>query len=65
MMLDLVWVTRLEPVTKGQYDPFVPFIVSKVLASRFDDTPYGEGSTDIPEHVFHHRRAIKAGQSGS
>lgn len=52
LMLEIDIVTRLGPPTMGQHEPFVPLVITQVLASRFKTEAVAGDPGDIPAHVF-------------
>lgn len=64
MMLEVDWTTRLGVLTKGLDEYFVPFVVTAVIASRFNRTYINDPrEKDIPESEFRLRHAFEALQS--
>lgn len=59
MMLEVDWKTRLGLLTKGRDDSFVPFVVTEVLAARFNRTALEKEPDDIPDGEFRLRRAFE------
>jgi Type I restriction enzyme R protein N terminus (HSDR_N) len=51
--------TRLGAEIDGQSEKFIPLVIERVLASRFNHTPLVDEATDIPAHVFRLRRVYK------
>ena len=50
---------HLGDETQGQTETFVPLIIDKVLAARFNPAPLAKEATDIPDQVFRLRKAYK------
>lgn len=65
LMLEIHWATRLGTLTTSAADAFVPFIVTEVLASRFNREPLEDEPNDIPEEEFRLRREFERLQSGA
>jgi len=49
--------------TRGQYESFIPLIISEVLASRFNPAPVPNEPTDRPPHIFRLRNAFELKQA--
>ena len=56
--------THLGKEIEGGYEVFIPLIIDKVRASRFNHTPLAKEATDIPDNVFRLRKAYKIKTSG-
>jgi hypothetical protein len=62
LVIELDIEVRLGSETRGQHESFVPLIISKVLASRFNLSPMPFEPTDRPPHIFRLRNAFKLKQ---
>lgn len=50
--------TKLSPETQCESETFIPFLITKARASRFDPNPGGGKVIDIPPHIFRLSRAF-------
>lgn len=57
--------THLGDEIEGPDETFIPLIVDKVRASRFNHSPLAKEATDIPDCVFRLRKAYKIMSSDS
>ena len=62
LAIELDLEVRLGSETRGQHESFVPLIISKVLASRFNPSPMPIEPTDRPPHIFRLRNAFEVKQ---
>ena len=62
LVIELDLEVRLGSETRGQHESFVPLIISKVLASRFNPSPVPIEPTDRPPHMFRLRNAFEIKQ---
>jgi hypothetical protein len=52
LAIELDIEAKLGPKTDGHVEKFIPIIIKRVLASRFNHTPLAGEATDIPGHIF-------------
>lgn len=58
LMIALDIDTKLGPETQGASETFIPFLITKVRASRFDLHPGGGETIGVPEHIFRLSKAF-------
>jgi hypothetical protein len=58
LMIALDIDTKLGPETQGASEKFIPFLITKVRASRFDPHPSGGEAVGIPAHIFRLSKAF-------
>ncbi|HEY4276049.1 MAG TPA: hypothetical protein VGM68_11225 [Rhizomicrobium sp.] len=61
LAIELDLELHLGPETQGQTEKFMPLIIDKVIAARFNHLPLPpeKVAKDIPDHVFQLRKAYK------
>ena len=63
LVIEIDVEVRLGSETQGQFEPFIPLIITKILASRFNPSPVPNEPTDRPPHIFRLRNAFEIKQS--
>jgi hypothetical protein len=59
LALELDLTARLGEETQGQDEKFIPLIIQKIHASRFNPEPVAGDPGDVPPHVFQLRKAFR------
>jgi len=59
LVVEVDLVVKLGRETQGTHEKFIPLIVEKVKASRFNPDPVEEDPKDVPPHIFQLRNAFK------
>jgi len=62
LVIELDIEVHLGSETRGQHESFVPLIISKILAARFNPSPMPVEPTDRPPHIFRLRNAFEIKQ---
>lgn len=58
LMIVLDIDTKLGPETQGAAETFIPFLITKVMGSRFDPFPGGGEVVGTPAHIFRLSKAF-------
>lgn len=49
---------KLGPKTQGLSETFIPFLITNIIASRFEPYPAADGLNDAPAHIFQLSKAF-------
>lgn len=61
LAIELDLTARLGEETQGMNEKFIPLVIQKIHASRFNPSEVPDDPNDIPPHVFQLRKAFKLG----